>query len=127
MIYNLVYYVQSLTSLTIKANGIPVGHTGPINVMLQRGGPVAAFHNRNEYAVQVMVKHESEIDAKQTIETIYNAMKNLYNIVLPEQTVKSVVYAAVTVSQLSPKQSPAYIGTDENGLHMYSVNFRVIV
>lgn len=127
MEYNLTNWLRTNTGLDIKVNGRPVNETGDSIILNAKGGPVAARELRNDYAVQVQVKNSDPVDAKQNIDIVYNEMLNRYCMTLPEVTVKGKVYAEVTVAQMSPMQSPAYIGTDENGLHLWTVNFRIIV
>lgn len=127
IIYNVVYYLQDQTGLTIKANGIPAGHKGNINTMTLVPGFQAASYNRNDYNIKLLVKHSEEVEGFEIINTLYKVYENIFNFKLPEVTVNSIVYPEVTVAQCSPNQSPGYIGTDENGLHMYTVNFRFIV
>ena len=127
MIYNIVYYAQSQTSYTIKANGTPSGFKGNVIIMNLRGGDTPARINRTEYSLQLVVKNEQQVLGNEIIKDIYDVFDDIYNFILPEVTVNSKVYPAVTVAQCSPNQYPGYIGTDENGLHLFSVNFRFIV
>ncbi len=128
MIYNLWEYLKTtFPSYSFIVDGWE--GTDPTESVLikQTGGDVAHWFDRIDPTVQVLVRSNSKVTAKQTADAIFDELRNRFGLILPAVTVGSITYPELTTAQISPIQNPGYIGTDENKNHMYSVNFIITI
>jgi len=127
MIYNLSEYVKLNSVITPITNGFDPESKSE-SVMLQlTGGEDRSRGLKVDDTVQFISKSKDKVTTYELIQIVYNLLKNRFGIDLPEVTVNSIVYPAVKVWQFIPLQNPGYIGTDDNGLHQWSVNFQVTI
>ena len=102
MIYNLVEYLKTeLTALNFVANGFAPDSPVEATNISQTGGNEAHNHDRGDWAVQILSRASSSVQAKVNIDLVYAKMKNRFNLELPSVTVDNVVYAAVQTYQIS--------------------------
>ena len=129
MIYNLWKYLEAeLPALNYIIDGWEESDDLSNAILLTAtGGDPAHWFDRTDDTVQVISINVSKVSAKQNADLVYNKLKNRFGLTLPAATVNSVVYPALTTAQISPIQSPGYIGTDQNKNHMYSINFKVTI
>ena len=125
MIFNLSKYVSDGTGIVPWTNGIDPTLDNQGLQLIQTGGQDKSRGLKVDRTVQFISAEVSRVKAYQTITTVYEFLKNRFIVALPEVTVDSIVYPAVRVAQFIPIQEPGYIGTDENGLHQWSVNIQV--
>ena len=128
MIYNLYEYLKTaFPALTFIVDGWI--DNSPVDSMLltATGGDPQHWFDRTDFTVQLISLYSNKVSTKQNIDLVYTELKNRFGLPLPEATVNSVVYPALIAAQISPIQSPGYIGTDQNKNHMYSVNFKITV
>lgn len=124
MIYNLAQLLKDNTSLTIFVNGYDDDTRGV--AVNQTGGEESFMSIKNDFTVQFMSRADTRVAAYEDIMTVYNYLKNRFIVVLPEVTINEITYPSITVYGFVPIQIPGYVGTDENRLHMWSVNIQII-
>lgn len=127
MIYNLVEYLKTqLPSLVFVANGWNPNSPKDSITVRQSGGEVWHWYPRTEYLVQVKSRSDSPILAESQIRQVYETLKNKFGIELPAVTIDGTLFAAVKTYQISPIETPGYIGADETNLEMWSLNLNII-
>jgi hypothetical protein len=125
MIYNLVKYITNNTSLTIVANGFnPTTPDTAISVN-EGSGIEQPFFDRKDTVVQCVSRAMDKTESRANAYTIYNLIKKKYALTLPEVTVNSVVYSAVTGWGLRPVGTPSYAYDDDSGRSVYTFSVEV--
>ncbi len=129
MIYNLYEYVVPLfPSINFLIDGYEQDDNKDKAILLKsNGGDPMHWFDRTDFMVQMLSSAKSKVSCKQNIDMVYNELKNRFGLTLPVATVGAVTYPEIKTAQISPIQSPGYIGTDEDANHLYSVNFKIIV
>ena len=79
------------------------------------GGTPSHTHNRTDHLVQVLSRSRDKVKAKEASSSVYEKLKNVFSLILPVTTINGVVYPAVKTWQISPMQSPSFIGCDQEG------------
>ncbi len=126
MIYNLVAYLTAnLTTIDFIANGLSPDSPQTAIMVSDTGGEPQHWYARTDWAVQVLSRSKSVDTAKQNIDAVYALLKNRFGLTLPEATVGGIVYPAIVGYQISPIQTPGYIGTTEEHLEMFSFNLTI--
>lgn len=126
MIYNLAQYlIVNLTSINFVTNGFNPDSDQEAVMISETGGEPQHWYNRTDWAVQVISRSLNVNVAKQNAESVYNLLKNKFGVLLPEVTVDEVVYPAVQTYQISPLQTPNYIGADDKHFEMFSFNLTI--
>jgi hypothetical protein len=127
MIYNLTEYLRlQLPTLNFIANGWDPDSEQNSIVINDTGGDPNHWIPRTDWAIQIMSRANSVVLAKEQADTVYNLLKNKIGIVLPQVTVNGIVYTEVKTYQISPMQTPGYLGTDEKHLELFSFNIVLI-
>lgn len=127
MIYNLVAYLTAqLSLLNFVANGWDPDSAQDSISVVDTGGDPAHFHPRTDWAVQILSRANEVNVAKSQADSVYALLKNKFGITLPEVTVDAIVYPAIKTYQISPNQTPGYLGADEKHLEMFSFNLNII-
>jgi hypothetical protein len=128
MIYNLFEFLKAqFPAYVFIVDGWENDDPVESNLIKQTGGDVAHWYDRQDFTVQFMSRSKSKVQAKQRADAVFTFLRNRFGCILPETTVESVFYPALTAAQISPLQNPGYIGSDQNRDHMYSVNFQITV
>jgi len=123
MIYNLRKYLTlNLPDITFYANGWRPSSARDSVMILQSGGDPKPWYDRTDWTVQVMSRAENIVNAKEQIDEVYEELKNRYGLELPAITVGTTLYPLVKTYQISPLQTPSYIGADNANLEMWSFN-----
>lgn len=126
MIYNLTQYlVTNLTALNFVTNGFNPDSAQDQVMISETGGEPQHFYRRTDWAVQVLSRAQTVDAAKRNIESVYALLKNKFGILLPQVVVSGVTYPAVRAYQISPIQTPAYLGATEENLEMFSFNLTI--
>lgn len=127
MIYNLVEYLTvQLAALVFVANGWSADSPAESVVVIQSPGDPKHFYPRTDWTVQIMSRSLDAVTAKENIDSVYALLKNKWNVLLPEVTVRSTVYSEVQTYQISPLQTPAYVGADDKNLEAWSFNLTIV-
>ena len=128
MIYNLYQYIKTqLTTLSLIVNGWEKESPETSVTIMQRGGIPSHYDIRNDISVQVLSRAMDVNTALTNSEAVYNLLLNRFGLTLPEVTVGDTVHPAIKTYQISPIQSPGYLGTDRNNLQMWSFNITVTI
>jgi len=123
MIYNLVEYLKTeLTTIDFVANGWMVDSPQNSVLVKQSGGDVKHYYERSDWRVQIISRAKNIVISKEQIELVYEKLKNRYGLSLPEVTVNEIVFVAVKTDQISPIQTPGYLGADNMNLEMWVFN-----
>lgn len=125
MIYNLSEFVKVNSTVTPITNGFDANSPDEAVALNQSGGSDNSRGLKVDMNVQFLSRATSRTASRRLIQIVYNLLKNRFRIDLPAITVDGEVFPAVVAYQITPLQIPGYIGTDDNGLHMWSVNFQV--
>ena len=123
MIYNLIEYLRvQLSAIQFVANGF--SQDSPIEsiTVIQTSGDPQHWYSRTDWSVQLMSRSDSSVIAKENIDSVYALLKNKYGLTLPSVTVNGTLYGSIITYQISPIQTPGYIGADDNNLEMWSFN-----
>jgi hypothetical protein len=124
MIFNLIQYIRTaFPALTIISIG--EDNSGNGTRITETGGEVAHDVDRKDHAIQFVTKNKDIVKAKQESESIFEYIKNVFNLTLPAVTVNAIIYSEIRLYRIVPIQSPGYIGADINGLHEYSFNVTI--
>ena len=127
MIYNLVEYLRlQLPTLNFIANGWDPDSEQNSIVINDTGGDPNHWILRTDWAIQIMSRANSVVLAKEQADAVYNLLKNKIGITLPQVTVNDIIYSEVKTFQISPMQTPGYLGADDRRLEMFSFNIIVI-
>ena len=126
MIFNLVSYLKiNLTDIIFYPNGWRPDSEHDSVMVLQSGGDPNHWYDRTDWMMQIISRAENVNNAKSQIDDVYEELKNRYGLELPAVTVNSIVYPLVKTYQISPLQTPGYIGADKANLEMWSFNLRI--
>jgi len=127
MIYNLVAYLKlQLPSLTFVANGWDPDSPQDSIAVIDTGGDPQHFYDRTDWTIQLLSRANEVNVAKSQADSVYAILKNRFGILLPQVTVDGIVYAVVETYQISPMQTPGYLGSNEKHLEMFSFNIIII-
>lgn len=127
MIYNLVAYLTAqLPLLAFIANGWDPDSPQDSIAVIDTGGDPQHFYSRTDWAVQILSRANEVTVAKSQADSVYAVLKNKFGLLLPEVTVDTIVYSAIQTYQISPMQTPGYLGADEKHLEMFSFNIILI-
>ncbi len=123
MIYNLTQYlIVNLPSIAFIVNGFNPDSQKDEVMISETGGETKHWYNRTDWSVQVISRALQMNMAKRQIDDVYELLKNKFGLLLPEVTVDALVYPAMQTYQISPMQTPGYLGADEKHLEMFSFN-----
>lgn len=126
MIFNLVEYIsRRLPNLNIVANGFDPDSKEDQVMVSETGGEPQHFYDRTDWTIQVLSRSGSAAKARINIDAIYELLKNKFGVVLPRVVVDSVRFPRITAYQISPIQTPAYLGATVENLELFSFNLTV--
>ena len=123
MIYNLLQYLKdNLPDINFVVNGFGVDSEQDEVMIGETGGEPQHWYNRTDWAVQFISRSGDVTVAKQNLEAVYNLLKNKFGVTLPRVVVGDTEYEEIKTYQISPLQTPGYIGSTEENLEMFSFN-----
>jgi hypothetical protein len=123
MIYNLVeYLITELPSIMFTANGFNPDSIADEVMVRDSGGDPKHWYDRTDWTVQIISRSMNVDLAKRNVDAVYNLLKNKFGVQLPAKTVAGVVYPAMQTYQISPTQTPGYLGADDKHLEMFVFN-----
>ena len=123
MIYNLLQYLQdNLPDISFVVNGFSIDSEIDEIMIGETGGEPQHWYDRTDWAVQIISRSSNVTVAKQNIEAVYSLLKNKFGVLLPRVIVGDTEYEEVKTYQVSPLQTPGYIGSTEENLEMFSFN-----
>ena len=126
MINNLVQFLRTqLPTINFVANGWTTGSDQSSILVMQSGGDPDHYYERTDWRAQLMARDKNSNAAKIQIETVYDLLKNRFHLLLPAVTVNKILYPAIQTYQISPIQSPGFVGADDANLLMWSFNITV--
>lgn len=125
MIYNLAQFlITNLPSIAFVVNGWNVDYQDQIMIS-ETGGDPNHWYDRTDWTVQILSRARDVNVAKENIESVYNLLKNRFGLKLPQVTVNTIVYPELKTYQISPIQTPSYIGATEEHFEMFSFNLTI--
>ena len=126
MIYNLVQYlIVELPLINFISNGFNPDSEQDAVMLSESGGDPKHWFSRTDWAIQIISRGKDTNIARKNIYSVYDLLKNKLELILPEVTVDEIIYPAIKTYQMSPVQSPGYLGADEKHLEMFSFNLTV--
>lgn len=128
MIYNLAAYIESkLPSLVTVYDDFTASSPEDCTLIKETGGVPSHYIDKEDRTVQCVSRYSDYRAAKSASTSIYDILRQQFHIELPAVTLDGIAYPAVKAWRILPMQVPTYIGTTENGKHLYSVNFIVTI
>lgn len=121
--FNLLQYLQTeIPALNYSVNGY--GPTSPEDCIMIQGdsGEINHWYDRKDWQVQIISRAASRTGARVNSYTVFEKLKNRFGLELPDVTVDGELFEGFKTYQISPIQSPGYIGSDEAGREMFSFN-----
>lgn len=123
MLYNLVQYlVTAFLDISFVAEAFSSASPDDCMLIQDTGGTTDHYSGRPDITVQFLSRSKNNWIARNNANQVYEYIKNRIGLLLPEATVNSVVYPAVTAYRIVPIQRFGYIGTSSENHHMYSFN-----
>ncbi|MHA1302138.1 MAG: phage tail terminator protein [Candidatus Heimdallarchaeaceae archaeon] len=127
MIYNLAQHlIVNLPTINFVVNGFSPDSNQDEVMISETGGEPQHWYNRTDWTVQILSRGKNVSIAKSNIDSVYNLLKNKIGLLLPKVTVEGIVYPAIQTYQISPIQTPGYLGTNEENMEMFSFNLIII-
>lgn len=127
MIYNLAQYlIVNLPTINFVVNGFSPDSNQDEVMISETGGEPQHWYNRTDWTVQILSRGKNVNVAKKQIDDVYEELKNKFGLLLPEVIIGGVVYSAIQTYQISPIQTPGYLGANEENMEMFSFNLIVI-
>lgn len=123
MIYNFGEYIESIASFPVNVDGWNENSENEAINVTRTTGETQNRNIRTDHTVQIIVRSEDRVKAKQQADSIHSIINNKYGIIAPEVTVNSVVYPEIRLWRINALQDPSFIGADVNGLNEYSANY----
>lgn len=121
--YHLTQYlISEFPALNFVVNGFGAATPDDVISVNYTGGTPAHWYSRIDHSIQLLIRNSSVTIGRVNALSVYEKIKNRFGLELPSVTIDSVVYPAVKTYQISPIQSPGYLGADDRGLEMYSFN-----
>ena len=126
MIYNLLQYLKTnLPTIDFVANGWNPDSDQDTVMISETGGDPKHWYDRTDWAVQILSRGKNTNIAKENADDVYNLLKNRFGLTLPQVIVNGVVYEAIKTYQISPLQTPSYLGATPENLEMFSFNLTI--
>lgn len=127
MIYNLVQYVKNLLPLiSFVANGFAPDSPKNCVMLSDSGGDPKHWYSRTDWTVQIISRAPSMTIAKKQIDQVYDLLKNKFGVSLPSVVVDGITYPAKEAYQISPIQTPGYLGASDTHGEMFSFNIVIV-
>ncbi len=126
MIYNLIEYIKTNVSretYNYVANGWQKNTPDNAISINDGGGDLPQWFDRNDFSIQIMSRGQDKTVAKTQIMDTYSIINKKFGLILPEVTVGGELYPQVKTWKIVAAQLPGFIGNDENGRALFSVNF----
>lgn len=128
MIYNLAAFIESkLPALVLVYDDFTAASPEECTLIRGTGGTPSHYLPREDILVQFVSRFYDKRSGKSALDSVYDLLREQFHIVLPAVTIDEVTYPAVTAWRILPMQTPTFIGTDENGKNLHSVNFIVTI
>lgn len=128
MIYNLAAFIESrIPGIVLVYDDFTPASPEECTLIRDTGGTPSHDLPREDRMVQCLSRFYDKRLGRGAIESIYDLLRRQFHITLPEVTLDGVTYPAVVAWRILPMQTPTYIGTDDNGKHLHSVNFVVTI
>lgn len=89
------------------------------------GGDPMHWFDRTDWTIQFLSFAKNVVEGRALLYSVYEEMKNRFGLVIPSITVNGITYDEIKTAQISPIQTPGYLGTDDDGLHIWSFNIQV--
>lgn len=122
--YNLASYLKTaFPSIGFEVNGYRASAPNDCVKIDATGGIPNHYFDRQDYTVQITSRAEDKTIAKKNIYLIYNAINDKFGLTLPEETVGGENFPVIKTWRIIGVNTPSSVGSDENGKHLFSVNF----
>jgi hypothetical protein len=125
ILYNLKRYLEAEFPAETFIAGSKKNPPDRMVQLIDTGGVPQPWYEFVSESIQCIIKDVSGPKAFELAKQIYEKLKNRYGLILPSATVGTETYPQIQTAQISPNQTPGYIGDDEGGRSTYSVNFRI--
>jgi len=124
LIYNLAKYIANqLPSIPIVVNGLQKNSTDTVIEIDDGGGTGEHNYDRNDFMIYMLSRSIDKTIAKKNLMDVYNLLNDKFGLLLPEETVATIVYPTVKTWRITSTNLPISLGSDENGKNLFSTNF----
>ncbi len=128
MLYNLGSFIEiALPSAVLVYDDLSPASPEACVLIKDTGGTPSHDLDREDRPIQCLSFNYDKRAGLNALTSIYDLLKRQFHIILPAVTLDGVTYPAIEAWRILPMQTPTYIGTDENGKHLHSVNFIVTI
>lgn len=128
MIYNLAAFIESkISGIVLMYDDLTSASPAEGTLIRDTGGTPSHYLPREDRTVQCVSQFFDKRSGKSVLESIYSLLRAQFHITLPEVTLDGVTYPAIVAWRILPMQTPTYLGVDENGKALHSVNFIVTI
>ena len=123
-LYKWLIEIDALEDIVFYVNGLPENAVDECVRIDGTGGVPGHQFPRIEDRVQLLSRSLNKLNAQNNIQLVYGQLFNQYALTLPAYVCGGSLptYPAVRVAQISPIQTPCYIGTDDQGRHIWTFN-----
>lgn len=126
MIFNLVeLFSITFPTFNFVANGWQVGSANDSIAVSEGGGDADMQIDRKDFFIQLMSRAQDKTIAKSRLLDAFNLIQKKFGLILPAAEVGSDKFPAVKTWKIVALQLPGFIGNDENGRALFSVNFNI--
>jgi len=127
VIYNMLQYlITNRPLINFVANGWNPDSNEDTIMISETGGDPQHWYDRTDWAVQVLSRAKNVEIAKENIESVYALLKNKFGLVFPQVIIGGVTYPQVITYQITPMQTPGYLGATPEHLEMFSFNLTIV-
>ena len=124
IIYNLTKYISNqLPAINLVVNGLQKNSDDTVVEIDDGGGEGQHNFDRNDFMIYMLSRSIDKTIAKKNLMDIYNLLNDKFGLLLPEETVATIVYPAVKTWRIVSTNLPISLGSDENGKNLFSTNF----
>lgn len=128
MIYNLAAFIESrIPGIVLVCDDFTPASPEECTLIRDTGGTASHDLPREDRMVQCLSRFFDKRAGKSAIDSVYALLRQQFHITLPEVTLDGVTHPAVVAWRILPMQTPTYIGDDENGKALHTVNFIVTI
>ena len=124
-VYNLLYYLSSLTTIPLVANGFDKDSPDSCVAINQISGEDYPFFPRADWRIQIISRSQISDTALQNANVIYSLVKDKLLFTLPSLVVGGVTYDELTANQIICMQTPAQLSRDIENREMWVFNIKL--
>jgi hypothetical protein len=95
------------------------------NLVKDTGGGDTPNYRWVNQTVQIITRDIEKPTAKSNALTIYEKIHGRFGVILPQVTIKGIIYEQIETQQINGIQRPFDLGVDDNGRTEYATNYQL--